>query len=151
MDKRPNVDFEIDPMEMYKENLAHARHIENERMTFLSLFLVGLATIIDFTPSSKPWLSLCLGVVLLGLAVIATLLLARWSQVYDEHMQIAKKLMRQMNPGGRINDYYLLDNKALQTQLKPGYTRTTKYFSYFNALIYLIIIVYIADSIIKII
>ena len=79
-----------------KENLAHARHIENQRHNFLSLHLVVvglfLATIIS--PDTSPWISLIFSVVLLMFSNILAELFKRWDRVYNAHLDTAKRLTR---------------------------------------------------------
>ncbi|MBR4304495.1 MAG: hypothetical protein IKT81_04115 [Clostridia bacterium] len=90
-----------------KENLNHARHIENERHNFLSLHLVvvGLFMGAILSPDTSPWISLILSTVLLMFSNIMQELFKRWDRVYNAHLDTAKRLARMID-----NDCEQLDD-----------------------------------------
>jgi len=84
-------------IECMKENLAHARHVENERLTFISLLLVSMGMILSFSVDIGIFsIKISLGVVLLLLNLLCTVLLRRWSAVFHGHSETAKKIMREL-------------------------------------------------------
>lgn len=121
--------------ECFKENLNHARHIENERYSFLSLFLVSAGLFLGFIVSDEtnPWMSLFLSIALLVCSWIMSRLFRRWNEVYEGHMAVAKRLAWIIDHNGQapesdplrssdwedrtghhINFYYYFDNTGAQ-------------------------------------
>lgn len=133
--------------ECMKENLNHARHIENERHNFLSLHLVVvglfLGAIID--PSTSPWFSLLLSIILLFFSNIMSELFKRWAVVYQGHMDTASRLARLIDndaeeveepkycpiggdkiQGHHPNFYYYFDNSGGQAALRERAARAAE-------------------------
>ncbi|MBE6038846.1 MAG: hypothetical protein E7218_06530 [Anaerofustis stercorihominis] len=83
-------------LDCMKENLAHARHIENERHTFFSLYLVAVGLVLGdilLTHTSGvdiPRIIVCALMIMLH-AVVKNLF-HRWNRAYKSHMKNAKKL-----------------------------------------------------------
>ena len=172
-------------IECMKENLQHARHVENERLTFISLLLVSVGMILEFASSmGSVYLKVFLCIVLFLLNFICTRLLIRWNAIFGGHSEIAQKIAMELRewysqtppqhvPGaaslGAANSLYLFDNKLASwiskqknsedvaedgeptVEIAPDdyrYTRTSKYFYWFNALVYIIIAVFLINSLI---
>ena len=116
-----------------KENLSHARHIENERHNFLSLHLVvvGLFLGTIISPDTSPWFSLMFSIILLMFSGIMSELFKRWARVYQCHMDTAQRMARLIDNdckeveepqycpikedpllGRHPNFYYYFDNNA---------------------------------------
>lgn len=133
--------------ECMKENLNHARHIENERHNFLSLHLVvvGLFMGAILSPDTSPWISLILSSVLLMFSNIMAELFRRWDRVYNAHMDTAKRLARMIDndcqqldepkfcpldedttPGHHPNFFYYFDNNAGKSSLTARAKREAK-------------------------
>lgn len=130
-----------------KENLNHARHIENERHNFLSLHLVvvGLFMSAILSPDTSPWISLILSSVLLMFSNIMFELFKRWDRVYNAHMDTAKRLARMIDndchqldepkfcpldedstPGHHPNFFYYFDNNTGKASLSARAEREAK-------------------------
>ena len=130
-----------------KENLSHARHIENERHNFLSLHLVvvGLFMTAILSPDTSPWISLILSSVLLMFSNIMSELFKRWDRVYNAHLDTAKRLARMIDndceqldepkfcpvdedstPGHHPNYFYYFDNNAGKASLSARAKREKK-------------------------
>ena len=133
--------------ECMKENLNHARHIENERHNFLSLHLVvvGLFMGAILSPETSPWISLILSSVLLMFSNIMAELFRRWDRVYNAHMDTAKRLARMVDndcqqldepkfcpldedttPGHHPNFFYYFDNNVGKSSLSARAKRAAK-------------------------
>jgi len=118
-----------------QENLNHLRHVENERITFLSLYLVGVAELLKVALDHGGLLAVVLMAMLLVLSFICYTLVKRWNKVFDGHNRIAKRLVAMVDSQGRMeedplmpqgwekdprfktrrhhaNYYYYFDNKA---------------------------------------
>ena len=89
-------------LECMKENLNHARHIENERHNFLSLHLVvvGLFLGTIISPETSPWFSLLFSIILLMFSSIMSELFKRWARVYQGHMDTAQRMARLIDNDG---------------------------------------------------
>lgn len=89
-------------MNFINQNLMHARHVENERLTFNSIYMAMIGGILAFSFSIDiPLLSIFLIVTLLVLGRIAVALTQRWDFVFDAHINAAEKGYR------LIEDHYL--------------------------------------------
>jgi hypothetical protein len=135
------------------QNLEHARHIETERLTFVSFQLMGFGLLLSDIGSvfDKPGLASILIAVLMGLNVICTFLLNRWADVFKNHMKIAEKIsiyLRQIegleNDFNVTNSLFLYNNSkhldSDKTRIFRLYVPTAKLFLWFNALMYLLLI-----------
>ena len=99
-------------VECMKENLNHARHIENERHNFLSLHLVvvGLFLGTIISPDTSPWFSLLFSLILLMFSSIMSELFKRWARVYQGHMDTAQRMARLIdNDGDGVIDEVAID------------------------------------------
>lgn len=77
---------------MFDENLEHARHIENERITFNSIFIALAAGVLAFLSSiSEFGIKLGLLILLFLMGIIAMLLTYRWNNAFNRHTYFAKK------------------------------------------------------------
>lgn len=74
------------------ENLEHARHVENERIQFCSIFLALAAGALALTSAVDvaPVVGAAVLFVMLASGVIAMLLTARWNKAFGSHMDCAK-------------------------------------------------------------
>ena len=140
-------------MACFQENLTHARHVENERITFFSLYLVGVGMILGVAMDSaaRPLVSILMTVLLLGMSVISTVLLRRWNQVFEGHRNTARRICSLLCEGdGGLGDnfYYYFDNKAARGSRRSRlYVHTATLFELFNLLICLIELFTLASSI----
>ena len=111
-----NSDKQSILIELINSNLEHARHVENERMTFMALFLVGLGLIMDYANNTKYHeTAIYMGAVLILLNLICTRLIFKWNTVFKRHQDIAKNIMQELESLGYdqnhdVNRYYLFDN-----------------------------------------
>ena len=82
-----------DLVDLLIANVEHARHVENERLSFNSIHIAVVAGFfalaIDF---DKPELTLFLIFILLVISVIGLLFTKRWSDVFDGHYQKAQEI-----------------------------------------------------------
>ena len=80
-------------LEYFHENLNHARHVENERMMFITLFtaLVGgaLGMVAEIDSILTSLVILC---ILFMLSIVCTVMTERWGNVFDAHMLMAQHL-----------------------------------------------------------
>lgn len=79
-------------MNFINQNLMHARHVENERLTFNSIYMAMIGGILAFSFSIDiPLLSIFLIITLLVLGRIAVALTQRWDYVFDAHINAAER------------------------------------------------------------
>lgn len=80
-DRKSNFDYEI---EMLKENLNHARHIETEILTFESIYMTLVAGVLALADMVKKdgFLVLMLYLALLLYSILNLCLLLRWQDVF---------------------------------------------------------------------
>lgn len=94
----PKTGQRIDYLKLcFTENLNHARHVENERLTFTSLYIAtligGVAVIFDI---SDPVAAGVLAAALTVLALLSVQLNWRWQGVFDAHREAAEKAQLQL-------------------------------------------------------
>ena len=80
-----------------EENLEHARHVENERLTFNSIFMALVAGVLAFVYSiDTDYRIFAISVILLLIVVgfIAMQLTKRWDNTFDRHIHFAKGCCR---------------------------------------------------------
>lgn len=75
------------------ENLSHARHVENERITFNSVFMAMTAGAMAFASvtDSDHFAAGCLTLGMLIACMIAWKLTVRWSNAFDRYLHYAKE------------------------------------------------------------
>ena len=125
----------------FQENLEHARHVENERITFFSLYLVGVGMILGVAvdPTIHPLFAIAATVLLLGMGLISTVLLRRWNQVFEGHRAAALGLCRQLGEEGvSDNEYFYFRNDLKNKRPSRAYVHTSRLFELFNLLICLV-------------
>ena len=146
-------------LECFHENLTQARHVENERMMFVTLFtaLVGGAFgMLSNIESAATNLIVLL--ILLMLNVVCLMMTERWSDVFDAHMLTAQRLYLRLcaAPGDDltqagalceqrilhhpdINKLYIFNQSKYQKEQKGRrwlpYIRTRTWFRLFNVLL----------------
>ena len=86
--------YEFTAMVM-EENLEHARHVENERMEFHTVFIafyIGVLAWIfsDGSVRYDSWVTIFVAAGLIFFSLIAWTLNERWSNAFDRHMTYAK-------------------------------------------------------------
>jgi len=79
--------------ELMIANLKHARHVENERLSFNSIYIAVVAGFFalafDF---ANPLLTMFFIGILLIISIIGFLFTKRWSDVFDEHSRKAQQI-----------------------------------------------------------
>ena len=78
------------------ENLGHARHVENERLTFTSIYIatvIGAVAVIFGLDDRR--IAVIVSAVLALFGLMAMLLNMRWQGVFDDHMHMAEQCQRQ--------------------------------------------------------
>lgn len=97
-------------LECFKENWQHARHVENERISFTQFFamVVGAAVTIAFQNAQRgPLLVTALAVFVFFLALLGLMLTNRWGQTFDTHMERASKAAERLG----LTDYVVIPSK----------------------------------------
>lgn len=143
------------------ENLNQARHVENERMMFVTLFaaLVGgvLAIVADII-ASRFFASVII-LLLIALNTLCYVLTKRWNEVFTAHWQTAKRItcyLTELKLGTGIapesitdefvktypliNRYFCFDNSMGKARPQM-YIHTAQLFSLFNYCIYVLLLV----------
>ena len=92
------TDTEIDfLMSCFEQNLEHARHVENERLTFNSIYMALVGGVLAFVYSTEVkyvMFSVGVTVLLIITGFIAMLLTKRWDHTFDRHIEYAKGCYR---------------------------------------------------------
>lgn len=78
-------------LEMMKENLSHARHVENERLTFNSIFLALVAGSLAFADSFDTEIALFLYIAMAFAGLLSMLLTSRWNNAFSRHVYFAQQ------------------------------------------------------------
>lgn len=68
------------------ENLNHARHVENERLTFTSIYIamvIGAVAVVFGLENN--WVAFAVSLLLTVFAVMAFVLNCRWQGIFDKH------------------------------------------------------------------
>ena len=121
------------------ENLNHARHVENERLTFTSIYtaiVVGSVAVLFALDDST--VALCLAIFLAAVSILAMLLNGRWQEVFDKHMAQAADCDRRWSnliheKSGYVFKDYGAENK--ENKGHQGRTRRTFSFLYIGILV----------------
>ena len=113
------------------ENLNHARHVENERLSFTSIYtaiVVGSVAVLFALEDSKVALGLAL--FLAAVSILATRLNNRWQEVFDEHIDKAKACDEQWrNAIAQSATGYLFADYGAGKQKEQHEGRTKQIFS----------------------
>lgn len=84
-------------MTCFEQNLEHARHVENERLTFNSIYMALVGGVLAFVYSTEvkyATFSIGVTVLLIITGFIAMLLTKRWDNTFDRHIEYAKGCYR---------------------------------------------------------
>lgn len=78
---------------MLSENLNHARHVENERLSYCATAtaLFGITSAFISTQSSYTWMNLILCAVMVLFILLSICVNARWSTAFQRHLENGKK------------------------------------------------------------
>lgn len=90
------IDIEGDFLStMICQNLDHARHVENERLSFNAIFLAAMAGFVGiaFEALNKPIILYPVLAFLFGLSYVGLIFTERWTAVYKGHFEKAKALV----------------------------------------------------------
>ncbi len=96
------------------ENLSHARHVENERLTFTSIYIamvIGAVAVVFGLENN--WVAFTVSLILTVFGLMAMLLNMRWQGVFDDHIDMARQCHQLW--------YDLLPEGAFQQSLGLGY------------------------------
>ncbi|MBQ8975597.1 MAG: hypothetical protein IJ072_07765 [Oscillospiraceae bacterium] len=73
-----------------QENLEHARHVENERLTFMSIYMAVVAGALAFVNEQPHIIRIGLTLLLIAVGIITLVLTKRWKDVFNELMNNAR-------------------------------------------------------------
>lgn len=73
------------------QNLEHARHLENERLTFNSIFLALVAGAMAFAGTLNPAVTFGIYLFLTVAGFLSMVLTARWNNAFSRHIFYAQK------------------------------------------------------------
>lgn len=119
-------------LECLKENWQHARHVENERLSFTQFYamIVGaVATILVQWSDRGPVLVLALAAFLLLLSILGLLLTQKWGQTFDKHMERGRLAAERLG----VVDYMAFPGQPGQYSGLGRILRTKYLFCYFYA------------------
>jgi len=130
----------------FSENLNHARHVENERLTFTSIYIamvIGAVAVVFGLENN--WVAFCVALLLTLFAVIAFVLNLRWQGIFDKHKAKVKTCEEQWckligkgenTPGG----YYYGKYHGQKEDKFKGVTKWIFYILYGTILVALIVL-----------
>lgn len=109
--------------QMMNDNFAHARHVESERMTLMSIFIAiisaSLALLSKITPGV---LSLVILAILICFSFVVRTLIRRWNSLFTTHWSKARELYGKLREAiceedaaaveANINRYFCFNNSA---------------------------------------
>lgn len=98
MSDKPNYDADVVDYLKHciSENLNHARHVENERLTFTSIYIamvIGAVAVVFGLDDRR--IAVIVSVVLALFGLMAMLLNMRWQGVFDDHIHMAEQCQKQ--------------------------------------------------------
>ncbi|MBQ4578367.1 MAG: hypothetical protein IJA84_04810 [Clostridia bacterium] len=130
----------------FNENLNHARHVENERLTFTSIYIamvIGAVAVVFGLENN--WVAFSVSLMLTGFAVMAVVLNHRWQGIFDKHKAKVKacenewcRLIGKSDEtlGGYYNGFY----KGKKEDKSTGLTKKIFYILYGTVLTALVIL-----------
>ena len=158
-DDANNINNQAMLLECFHENLNHARHVENERMMFITLFsaLVGGAFGM-LSNIESPIVNITVLIMLLMLNTVCMAMTERWGDVFEAHMLTAKRLYlllsgfsdQELTQNGLpcqakishhsyLNQLYVFDQAKYEQEQgiyhRFPYIRTRIWFRFFNLVI----------------
>lgn len=83
--------------ECMEQNLEHARHVENERLTFNSIFLALAAGSLAFAGSMAVEFSVMVYAAMVAAGFISILLTARWNNTFNRHLFYAQECYKMIH------------------------------------------------------
>lgn len=91
------------------ENLEHARHVENERLTFNSIFLALAAGALAFAGAFNSFIAFCIYFSLTMAGFLSMILTARWNNAFNRHLYYAQQCYKLLHTnlfgdGGELTD-----------------------------------------------
>ena len=109
-------------IELLRQNIEHARHVENERLSFNSIYIAVVAgffaLVIDF---EYPFLTIFFIGILLFISMVGLLFTKRWTDIFEEHMDRAKYIAQM-----------LYGDEELDEEDKSLHEETINKYYYFN-------------------
>ena len=150
---------------MMNENLNQARHAENERMMFVTLFAaLGGGMLAVASEVGNDFFSTIIILLLFVLNTVCSCLTRRWNSVFKTHWSLARRIGCYLadrdqglpddqnapafsmyegetfwkNYGPRINRFFCFDNHAIHPEQKH-YIHTAGLFSLFNGCVYILL------------
>ncbi len=119
-------------IECLKENWQHARHVENERLSFTQFYamIVGaVVTILVQWSDRGPVLVFALAAFLLLLSILGLLLAQKWGQTFDKHMERGRRAADRLG----VTDFMVFPGQPDQYSMLGRALRTKNLFCYFYA------------------
>ena len=113
------------------ENLNHARHVENERLTFTSIYtaiVVGSVAVLFGLENGG--VAFVVSLLLTGFGLIAVLLNGRWQEVFDNHIAKAESCDAQWRKMiGEQEKGYVFKKYSAENEQNPHEGRTKRTFA----------------------
>ncbi|MGE5652849.1 MAG: hypothetical protein ACM3ZQ_01090 [Bacillota bacterium] len=121
-----------DVLECLKENWQHARHVENERLSFTQFYAAiagAVVTMLSQWFDKGRELVFALASFLLLLSILGLLLAHKWGQTFDKHMERGRKAAEWLG----VTEYMVFPGQAHQYTGLGRILRTKHLFCYFYA------------------
>lgn len=107
-----------------EQNLEHARHVENERLTFNSIYLAMAAAGLAVAGSCTHMLRFALFGFLSVMGILSMLLTARWNNAFNRHLHYAQQCYKMVHTSLFGNDIY---NDKITVESIHGLSDTPAY------------------------
>lgn len=101
------------------ENLEHARHVENERLTFNSIFLALAAGALAFAGTFSSLIAFCIYFSLTMAGFLSMILTARWNNAFGRHLYYAQQCYKILHIN-LFGDGNVLDDKMDSAEAIKG-------------------------------
>ena len=127
-----STEYQAFLQECFRENLAHMRHVENERITFYALYLVFAGTLLTlfFSCDFTEWGKFGFSLLWLCLSLICFWLLKRWDEVYSGHRLIAMRQLEMLMQDTPVFPCDKVKDPLAQAGYWEGNPRHENYFYY---------------------
>lgn len=139
-DKQTQLPQDLDYIKTcFSENLRHARHVENERLSFTSIYIalvVGAVAVVFGLDNN--WIAFSVAAVLTVLGAMAMLLNMRWQEVFSRHMEKAKACEKAWRAQVGEGDCRYFDSET--TDPHKGYTEWIFALLYFGIFVSLLVL-----------
>lgn len=140
MEVKETIDANGILLELLKENWAHGRHIETERLDFTSIYVAIVGGTLAFIGSDFNVTTMCPIFAFLSIfSFLGFQLSKKWGNVFDEHMRKIEKILDEFSKDGiKGRDFMEFPRYDKKLPLSKTWKRTKNLFNGFYILMMVI-------------